>query len=121
MLRIHRCLGAEKTTRGFEVTRARPATKRKLVNARANTTPSQSEQAAASWESAPIDAKHRALRSIHPMEDTFEKGAICRFKLHLVRKWILLPFDRTNRKRRIIAFLSPEDKKIMSEVRDTIS
>jgi len=51
------------------------------------------------------------------MEDTFEKGAICRFKLHLVRKWILLPFDRTNRKRRIIAFLSPEDKKIISEVR----
>ena len=86
ILLIHKFLGAEKMMSGFEVTIARAATKRKLINARANTTPSQSEHVATSWESAPIDAKQKALRSIHPMEEIFEKTTLFRFKVYLSRK-----------------------------------
>ena len=81
-LRIHKFLGAEKMTSGFDVAIARAATKRKLVNARANATPSQSEYVPTLWESAPIEAKHKALRSIHPMEGTFEETTAFRFKVY---------------------------------------
>jgi hypothetical protein len=86
ILRTHKFLGAEKMMSGLEVTIARPATKRKLINDLTNTIPNQSEHVATSWESAPIDAKQKALRSIHPMEDIFEKTTIFRFKVYLIRK-----------------------------------
>jgi len=85
ILRIHKFLGAEKMISGFAVTTARTATKRKLINARANTTSNQSEHIATSWESAPMDAKQKALRSIHPIEGILEKTTISRFKVYLSR------------------------------------
>jgi hypothetical protein len=126
ILRIHKFLGAEKMMSGFEVAMARAATKRKLINTRANTTPSQSERVATSWESAPIDAKQKALRSIHPIEDIFEKMTIFRFKVYSIRKYIFCPaivreVQKTAHlptrfalseppKRQIIALLSSEHK-----------
>jgi hypothetical protein len=86
MLRTHRFLGAAKRMRGFEVTMARAATKRKLTSARAKTTPSQPEEAAASWERAPIEAKQKALRSTHPMDEVLGIITVLRFKPNLCRK-----------------------------------